>query len=158
MIDYRRFNEWLELQAIGGTGLLYVEQVVADGEDDGLKCGGTGAIPSHVPLVEKLKKSEANQVMRAGKTFEYGTGVAKGLLPGKKATLLMASGGVYEHGTALAALNFATPYLRAVLGFMSITDVNFINAEGTSKLMTGDVDPQAFLAPSLEKVHVQASL
>jgi len=52
----------------------------------------------------------------------------------------MASGGVYEHGTALAALNFATPYLRAVLGFMGITDVNFIAAEGTSKLMSGDVD------------------
>ena len=78
-----------------------------------------------------------DQVMRAGKTFEYGTGVAKGLLPGKTATLLVASGGVYEHGSALAALNFATPYLRTVLGFMGITDVNFIAAEGTSKLMTG---------------------
>jgi len=115
-------------------------------------------VPMHNFSIPSTLKLWIDQVMRAGKTFEYGTGVAKGLLPGKKATLLMASGGVYEHGTALAALNFATPYLRAVLGFMSITDVNFINAEGTSKLMTGDVDPQAFLAPSLEKVHVQASL
>jgi len=41
---------------------------------------------------------------------------------------------------------------------MGITDVNFIAAEGTAKLMTGQIDPQAFLAPSLEKVPAQASL
>jgi len=115
-------------------------------------------VPMHNFSIPSTLKLWIDQVMRVGKTFEYGTGVAKGLLPGKTATLLVASGGVYEHGSALAALNFVTPYLRTVLGFMGITDVNFIAAEGTSKLMTGDVDPQAFLAPSLEKVHVQASL
>jgi len=115
-------------------------------------------VPMHNFSIPSTLKLWIDQVMRAGKTFEYGTGVAKGLLPGKTATLLVASGGVYEHGTALAALNFVTPYLRTVLGFMGITDVNFIAAEGTSKLMSGDVDPQAFLAPSLERVHVQASL
>src|SRR4030081_3348756 len=115
-------------------------------------------VPMHNFSIPSTLKLWIDQVARAGKTFSYGSGGAKGLLSGKKATLIMASGGVYEHGTALTALNFATPYLRAVLGFMGITDVNFIAAEGTSKLMTGDVDPQAFLAPSLEKVHVQASL
>jgi FMN-dependent NADH-azoreductase len=115
-------------------------------------------VPMHNFSIPSTLKLWIDQVMRAGKTFEYGTGVAKGLLPGKTATLLVASGGVYEHGSALAALNFVTPYLRTVLGFMGITDVNFIAAEGTSKLMTGKVDPQAFLAPSLEKVQAQASL
>ena len=115
-------------------------------------------VPMHNFSIPSTLKLWIDQVARAGKTFSYGSGGAKGLLSGKKATLIMASGGVYEHGTALAALNFATPYLRAVLGFMGITDVNFIAAEGTSKLMSGDVDPQAFLAPSLEKVHLQASL
>lgn len=115
-------------------------------------------VPMHNFSIPSTLKLWIDQVMRAGKTFAYGSGGAKGLLTGKKATLLMASGGVYEHGTALAALNFVTPYLRTVLGFMGITDVNFIAAEGTSKLMTGDVDPQTFLAPSLEKVHAQASL
>ena len=115
-------------------------------------------VPMHNFSIPSTLKLWIDQVARAGKTFTYGSGGVKGLLTGKKATLLMASGGVYEHGTALAALNFATPYLRAVLGFMGVTDVNFITAEGTSKLMSGDVDPQAFLAPSLERVHVQASL
>jgi FMN-dependent NADH-azoreductase len=115
-------------------------------------------VPMHNFSIPSTLKLWIDQVARVGKTFSYGSGAPKGLLTGKKATLIMASGGVYEHGTALASLNFATPYLRAVLGFMGITDVNFIAAEGTSKLMSGDVDPQAFLAPSLEKVHVQASL
>ena len=115
-------------------------------------------VPMHNFSIPSSLKLWIDQVMRAGKTFAYGSGGPKGLLTSKKATLVMASGGVYEHGTALAALNFVTPYLRTVLGFMGITDVNFIAAEGTSKLMTGDVDPQAFLAPSLEKVHAQASL
>jgi hypothetical protein len=66
LIDYRRFNKWLELQAIGGTGLLYFKQVIANGEDDGLERRGTGAIPPHVSLVEKLKKSQANQFTKQG--------------------------------------------------------------------------------------------
>lgn len=115
-------------------------------------------VPMHNFSIPSTLKMWIDQVMRAGKTFSYGSGGPKGLLSGKKATLLMASGGVYEHGTAVASLNFVTPYLRTVFGFMGITDVNFIAAEGTSKLMAGSVDPQAFLAPSLEKVHAQASL
>jgi FMN-dependent NADH-azoreductase len=99
-----------------------------------------------------------DQVVRAGKTFGYTATGAQGLLTGKKATLLIASGGVYEQGSVLAALNFVTPYLRTIFGFIGVTDVNFIAAGGTKKLMTGEVDPQTFLAPSLEKVHAQASL
>jgi FMN-dependent NADH-azoreductase len=55
-------------------------------------------------------------------------------------------------------MNFVTPYLRTILGFMGVTNVNIIAAGGTQKLMTGEVDSQTFLAPSLEKVHAQASL
>jgi FMN-dependent NADH-azoreductase len=80
------------------------------------------------------------------------------LLTGKKATLLVASGGAYEQGTALAALNFVTPYLRTVFGFIGIQDVTIIAAEGTSQLMSGKVDPHSFLAPFLEKVQTHASL
>jgi len=115
-------------------------------------------VPMHNFSIPSTLKLWIDQVMRAGKTFAYGSNGAKGLLTGKKATLLMASGGVYEHGSALASLNFVTPYLLTVFGFMGVTDVNFIAAEGTSKLMTGKVDHQAFLAPSLEKVQAQASL
>jgi FMN-dependent NADH-azoreductase len=98
-----------------------------------------------------------DQVMRAGKTFAYTATGVEGLLKSKKATLLVASGGVYEQGSAREAFNFVTPYLRTVFGFMGITDLHFIAAGGTKELMTGKVDLQTFLAPALEKVHAQAS-
>jgi FMN-dependent NADH-azoreductase len=115
-------------------------------------------VPMHNFSIPSTLKLWIDQVVRVGKTVAYSSTGAKGLLTEKKATLLMASGGVYEQGSALAALDFVTPYLRTVFGFIGVTDVNFIAAEGTSKLMTGKIDPQAFLAPSLEKVHAQASL
>lgn len=115
-------------------------------------------VPMHNFGIPSTLKLWIDQVMRAGKTFSYTSNGASGLLEGKKATFLMASGAVYEHGSALAALNFVTPYLRTVFGYMGVTDVNFIAAEGTSKLRSGKVDPQTFLAPSLEKVQAQASL
>jgi FMN-dependent NADH-azoreductase len=58
----------------------------------------------------------------------------------------------------MAPLNFVTPYLKAVFGFIGVTDVTIISAEGTAQLMSGKVDRQTFLAPSLEKVQSHASL
>jgi len=115
-------------------------------------------VPMHNFSIPSTLKLWIDQVARTGKTFSYGAEGPKGLLTGKKATLLVATGGVYEHGTAMAALNFVTPYLRAVFGFLGVTDVTIITAGGTAQLMSGQVDPQTFLAPSLEKVHSHASI
>ena len=114
-------------------------------------------VPMHNFSIPSTLKLWIDQVARAGKTFSYGADGPKGLLSGKKATVLIASGGVYEQGTARESLNFVTPYLRAVFGFLGITDVKIIAAEGTAQLMGGKVDAQAFLAPSLEKVQSHAS-
>ena len=114
-------------------------------------------VPMHNFSIPSTLKLWIDQVARKGKTFSYGADGPKGLLAGKKATLLVASGGVYEHGTAMASLNFVTPYLRAVFGFLGVTDVTIIAAEGTAQLMSGQVDPQTFLAPSFEKVQSHAS-
>jgi FMN-dependent NADH-azoreductase len=115
-------------------------------------------VPMHNFSVPSTLKLWIDQVARAGKTFSYGADGPKGLLTGKKATLLIASGGVYEQGTAMESLNFVTPYLRAVFGFFGITDVKIITAGGTAQLMSGQIDPHTFLAPSLEKVQSHASL
>jgi FMN-dependent NADH-azoreductase len=114
-------------------------------------------VPMHNFSIPSTLKLWIDQIARVGKTFAYGASGPKGLLTGKKATLLMASGGVYEHGSVLAAFNFVTPYLRTVFGFLGVTDVTFINAEGTSQLNAGTIDPQVFLAPSLERVNAHAS-
>ena len=115
-------------------------------------------VPMHNFSIPAGLKLWIDQVMRAGKTFAYTANGPTGLLTGKKATLLMASGGVYEAGSAMAALNFVSPYLRTVLGFMGINHVTIISAEGAAQVARGAADPRAFLAPSLEKVRAHASL
>jgi FMN-dependent NADH-azoreductase len=107
-----------------------------------------------IPSVLKLW---IDQVARSGKTFSYGANGPEGLLKGKKATILVASGGVYEAGTPAAAMNFVEPYLRAVLGFLGITDVNFVTAAGAAQIMMGAVDREAFLKPTLEQVRSLAA-
>src|SRR5215469_8756057 len=98
-----------------------------------------------------------DQVARSGKTFAYGANGPEGLLKGKKATILVASGGVYEAGTPAGTMNFVEPYLRAVLGFVGITDVKFVTAGGAAQIMMGAVDREAFLKPTLEQVRTLAA-
>jgi FMN-dependent NADH-azoreductase len=107
-----------------------------------------------IPSVLKLW---IDQVARSGKTFSYGANGPEGLLKGRKATILVSSGGVYEVGTPAGALNFVEPYLRAVLGFLGITDVKFVTASGAAQIMMGAVDREAFLKPTLEQVRALAA-
>lgn len=74
-------------------------------------------------------KAWIDHVVRAGKTFNYaGTGV-EGLAKGKKTILVLASGGVFSEG-AWKPWDTAEPYLRQILGFIGIDDVQIVRAEG----------------------------
>lgn len=64
-------------------------------------------------------------IARARLTFHYTEHGPQGLLAGKKAYLLAASGGTPVGG----AIDFATPWLKHVLGFVGIHDVEVIAAE-----------------------------
>ena len=64
-------------------------------------------------------------VCRARKTFAYVDGSPKGLMTGKKAIICFASGGT-PFGSDI---DFASGYLRHILGFIGITDVTFISAD-----------------------------
>ena len=64
-------------------------------------------------------------VCRARKTFAYVDGSPKGLMIGKKAIVCFASG-----GTSFGSdIDFASGYLRHILGFIGITDLTFISAD-----------------------------
>src|ERR1700736_2419829 len=80
-------------------------------------------VPMHNFSIPSTLKLWIDQVVRAGKTFSYGATGPKGLLAGKKATLLLASGGEYGKGSAMASFDFVTPYLQTVLGFIGISEV-----------------------------------
>ncbi|MBY2935395.1 FMN-dependent NADH-azoreductase [Rhizobium leguminosarum] len=74
-------------------------------------------------------KTWIDNVARAGLTFKYTESGPVGLAIGKKVYVVLASGGVYSQGPA-AALNHAVPYLKSVLGFLGITDIETIYVEG----------------------------
>lgn len=71
-------------------------------------------------------KSWIDAIAKAGVTFRYTEKGPEGLLKGKKAIVGLARGGRYR-GTPL---DTQVPYLTAVLGFLGITDVSFVYAEG----------------------------
>jgi len=106
-----------------------------------------------IPSVLKLW---IDQVVRVGRTFSYGEGGPKGLLEGKKATILIASGGVYELGTPAGTWNFVEPYLRNILSFIGVTEVKFVTAGGAAQLR-GGMDRATFLKPTLEQVRTVAA-
>lgn len=76
-------------------------------------------------------KAWIDHVARAGRTFRYGANGPEGLVTGKKVYVFVASGGVYSEGSA-AAYDHVTTYLRVALGFIGLTDITFIRAEGVS--------------------------
>lgn len=76
-------------------------------------------------------KAYIDQIARAGKTFKYVDGAPVGLLTGKKVYLCIATGGVYSEGD-YKPFDFAEPYLRAVLGFLGITDITTFRIEGVA--------------------------
>lgn len=91
-------------------------------------------------------KQWIDQISRVGVTFAYVDGAPKGLISGKKATVIIAAGGSYDKGTATEGLNFVEPYLKAVFGFLGITDVTFHTAGGSAVLNYG-ADRADYLKP-----------
>lgn len=77
-------------------------------------------------------KAWVDLVARARKTFKYSESGPVGLLEGKSACVVIASGGT-ESGSEI---DFATPYVRHVLGFLGIHDVTVIAAD--QLMATGD--------------------
>ena len=77
-------------------------------------------------------KAWIDLIARARKTFHYTAEGPQGLLTGKKAYVLVASGGT-ELGSDI---DFASGYLRHVLGFVGISDVTIISAD--QQMMKGE--------------------
>lgn len=71
-------------------------------------------------------KNWIDAISRAGVTFRYGANGPEGLLKGKRVYVALARGGVYRDTAADAQV----PYLRTVLGFLGMTEPNFVFAEG----------------------------
>ncbi|MBO0903187.1 FMN-dependent NADH-azoreductase [Jiella sonneratiae] len=75
-------------------------------------------------------KAWIDRIAARGKTFRYTAAGPEGLAGGKRVILTIARGGFYGAGTPIASFEHAETYLRTVFGFLGITDIEVIAAEG----------------------------
>ena len=83
-------------------------------------------------------KTWIDAIARAGVTFRYTENGPVGLLTGKKVYVALARGGLYRDTPA----DSQVPYLKGILAFLGMTDVEFIYAEGLA--MGAEVATKAF--------------
>ncbi|CAI2520225.1 FMN-dependent NADH-azoreductase [Serratia ficaria] len=75
-------------------------------------------------------KAWLDRIAVAGKTFRYSTSGVEGLAGGKRVIVASTRGGQYSEGAPAAFLDHQETYLRGFFGFLGITDVTFVRAEG----------------------------
>lgn len=84
------------------------------------------SLPVYNFAVPATLKAWADLVARAGTTFRYTENGSEGLLTGKKVYLTIASGGM----PIGSEIDFMTPWLKFFLGFLGMTDVELVAADG----------------------------
>ena len=90
-----------------------------------------------------ILKAWIDHIVRINRTF---TASYEGLLKNKKVTIILASGGVYTPGSATEGYNAESGYLKQVLGFIGMTDVNIVLTGGSSAIDMGKTTREDFLA------------
>ncbi len=76
-------------------------------------------------------------IVQPGYLFKYtAEGQPVGLCGGKKMVFITARGGDYSAGGPMHSLDHQEPYLRAIFGFVGVTDLHFIHAQPT------DISPE----------------
>ena len=109
--------------------------------------------PMYNFAVPAILKAWIDHIVRIGKTVSSSY---EGLAKGKKATLIIASGGVYAPGSHMESYNAETGYLKQILGFIGITDVTVVLAGGTNDVNQGKVPLDEFIAPLDQQVTALA--
>jgi FMN-dependent NADH-azoreductase len=75
-------------------------------------------------------KAWIDRIAQAGRTFKYTEKGPVGLAGGKTVIVVVSRGGIYSTSEGGRAMEHQEGYLRTVFGFMGITDVRFVRAEG----------------------------
>ena len=89
------------------------------------------AVPMYNFGLPSALKAWIDHVVRAGSTFRFGANGPEGLLRNKRAIVVVSRGGVYSDGP-LKQLDFQESYMKSVLGFIGITDVEVVRVEGVA--------------------------
>jgi FMN-dependent NADH-azoreductase len=111
------------------------------------------ATPVYNYNVPAALKAWVDHIVRKGLTLGFD---GAGLLTGKKATVLLASGGVYTEGSPIRDRDIATQYLRLILGVIGITDVTFVAGGGAKAVDMGEQTMGQFIASIASEIREAA--
>jgi len=109
------------------------------------------ATPVYNYNIPAVLKAWVDHIVRKGMTLGLD---GKGLVTGKKATVLLASGGVYTESSPIRDRDIATQYLRLILSVIGITNVTFVTGGGAKLVDMGEQTMDDFiatLAPQIEQ-------
>lgn len=109
------------------------------------------ATPVYNYNVPAMLKAWIDHIVRKGATLGFD---GSGLVTGKKATVLLASGGVYTEGSPIRDRDIATQYLRLILKVIGITDVTFVSGGGAKVVDMGGQTMDGFISsvePEIER-------
>jgi len=98
-------------------------------------------------------KAWIDYIARAGRTFRYSEKGPEGLVTGKQVIIVAARGGVYSAGPG-SALDFQLPYLKSVLAFLGMTDIEVLEVEGTAY---GPEAAEKAVTAATAKLHTQCA-
>jgi FMN-dependent NADH-azoreductase len=112
------------------------------------------ATPVYNYNVPAALKAWIDHIVRKGLTLGMD---GKGLVTGKKATVLLASGGVYTEGSPIRERDIASQYLRLILNVIGITDVTFIAAGGAKAVDMGEIGREDFLGRFQAEIEAEAA-
>ena len=94
-------------------------------------------------------KAWIDRILVAGKTFRYSAQGPEGLAGNKRVIVAISRGGFYGPGTQAAAFEHLESYLRGVFGFIGVTKLEFISADG---VRVGPEHREKALASALQAV------
>lgn len=102
------------------------EEAIAELQDADIYVIGA---PFYNFAIPSTLKAYLDHVARPGITFRYTEKGPEGFLKNKKVYIATSSSGVYSEGS-MQSFDFVSPYLKFILGFLGVTDISFVRAEG----------------------------
>jgi FMN-dependent NADH-azoreductase len=112
------------------------------------------ATPVYNYNVPAALKAWIDNIVRKGLTLGLD---GSGLVHNKKATVLLASGGVYTPGSPIQDRDIATQYLRLILKVIGITDITVVAAGNAKSVDMGETTMDAFVETFQDKLASQAA-
>lgn len=107
--------------------------------------------------IPAVLKAWIDHLVRVGITVNYTDKGPVGTLTGKKVILIVASAGAYEKGSPSENYDMLTPYLKHILGFIGLTDVQVVAAGGASGVQYGKISAEDWKKPFEEQVKALAT-